>query len=65
MLNQILQYADGELDEEQTITLFQSLVDTGLAWELQGHYGRTAIDLINQGLITAPRVTKDECLTCF
>lgn len=39
--------------EEQVIEAWQTLVDTGLVWQLQGWFGRTAQQLINQGVITA------------
>jgi len=39
--------------EEQVIEAWQTLVDTGLAWQLQGWFGRTAQQFINQGVITA------------
>lgn len=53
-INLIMAYEDGQLDEEEIIDLFQALVDSGLAWQLQGHYGRTATDLISAGLVSPP-----------
>ena len=50
----ILAFEDGSLDREGTIELFQHLVDSGLAWQLQGHYGRSAQDLIDAGEVTRP-----------
>ena len=46
--------AEGFIDaesEEQVIEAWQHLVNTGLAWKLQGWFGRTATALIEQGVI--------------
>lgn len=51
-VSQIMAFESGELDEDETIELFQHLIDTGLAWQLQGSYGRTAAALISNGLCT-------------
>jgi hypothetical protein len=54
MLTNLIDYESGELDENTTIDFFQHLVDTGMAWRLQGHYGRTASVLIEAGYVTEP-----------
>jgi hypothetical protein len=48
-------YEKGELDAESTLELFQALVDTGLAWQLQEHYKRDARGLFNEGLVRLPQ----------
>lgn len=41
-------------DEAQQVEAWQTLVDTGLAWRLQGWFGRMAEHLIEMGVIDAP-----------
>ena len=36
--------------EDQVIEAWQYLIDTGLAWTLQGWFGRTAVSLIDNGI---------------
>lgn len=55
IVGRLIAFESGALGEEQIIDLFQDLVDTGMAWELQGTYGRTALSLINSGFVTDPR----------
>ena len=50
----IVQYENDELNDEETIELFQELINTGLAWQLQGHYGRTAIQFLEEGFCEHP-----------
>ena len=51
LLDQLIDYEDGALDDDECVELFQRLVDSGLAWTLQGHYGRTAVALIEAGRV--------------
>ena len=53
-LDQIMAFENGELDYDETCELFQDLVNTGLAWSLQGSYGRTAMVMLEAGDIQPP-----------
>jgi hypothetical protein len=52
-VGQIMAYENSELSEEGIVELFQHLVDSGLAWQLQGSYGRMAKQLIEGGFVHA------------
>jgi len=49
LVDKIMAYENGEMDGQDTIDFFQELIDNGMAWTLQGHYGRTAKSLIEAG----------------
>lgn len=49
LVDKIMAYESGEMNDEDTVEFFQGLIDSGLAWQLQGHYGRTASALIEAG----------------
>lgn len=38
-----------DASEEEVIATYQHLIDTGMAWKLEGHVGRTAEGLIEAG----------------
>ena len=60
LLNKIIDYEEGLMSNDEAVEFFQELVTSGLAWELQGHYGRTARGLIEAGLITYPKGNDDD-----
>jgi hypothetical protein len=51
-IDQIIAYEQGDLTGEESIELFQDLINSGLAYQLQGSYGRTANALIEAGYCT-------------
>lgn len=62
LVGAIMDYESGELGEQETIDLFQHLVDTDTVNQLQGSYQRTARALIDAGLVTVPRETEGNYL---
>ena len=44
--------------EDQIIEAWQYLIDSGLAWKLQGWFGRTASRLIGEGICLEPHVSR-------
>lgn len=51
-IDAIIRYETGDLSDQETIDLFSQLVTTGYAWTLQGHYGRTAMAMIEAGILS-------------
>ena len=41
-----------DVTNEQYVDAFQALIDDGIVWKLQGFYGRTATNLIEEGYCT-------------
>jgi len=51
-IEKLMAYENDELEDDEIIELFQSLINDGTVWKLQGSYGRTAVGLIDAGLCT-------------
>jgi hypothetical protein len=55
----LITYEEGALDVMETLELFALLVKSGVIWDLQGHYGRVANELMHKGYLTPDgRVTE-------
>lgn len=54
-VDKIIKYESGDMNEHELIEFFQGLIDSGMAWKLQGSYGRMAMHLINEGICTLPK----------
>lgn len=51
-LDAIMIIEGGDADEDEMIEAFQHLIDDGIVWQLQGWYGRSAANLIEEGYCT-------------
>lgn len=54
VVTELVRYEMGELDEEETVELFQRLVTSGLIFHLQGSYQRIAYQLLRCGRLVDP-----------
>lgn len=50
-LDAIMTIESGNASEEDRLTAFQALIDSGTVWQLQGWYGRNADRLIDEGYL--------------
>tara|TARA_B100000085_G_scaffold279806_1_gene303743 strand:+ start:1054 stop:1260 length:207 start_codon:yes stop_codon:yes gene_type:complete len=51
-VDDIVDYENGDMDWDRLVDFFQNLIDSGMAWSLQGSYGRMAQGLIDEGYCT-------------
>ena len=51
VIDKIIAYEQGNLDNNETLNLFSTLIKSGLCYKLQGHYGRTAEAIIAEGYL--------------
>ena len=47
IIDYIMDYEMGNMSDLDTLKMFSELIKNGMAWTLQGHYGRTAKHLID------------------
>ena len=56
----ISRYESGQMEQEEQVEFFQHLLDTGIVWSLQGHYGRAVSWMINEGLVKVGKDREEE-----
>jgi hypothetical protein len=58
LVDQLIAYEEGQITQDQEVAFFEHLVETGVCWQLSGHYQREAATLIEAGLIKPPEWAK-------
>jgi hypothetical protein len=58
LVDQLIAYEEGQITQDEEVALFEHLVETGVCWQLSGHYQRVAATLIEAGLIKPPEWAK-------
>lgn len=62
-LDLLNKYESGDLDEDETIKLFQELVDSGVVWNLDTEYVKKAQQLIDDGKVVDDSEDEGEIIT--
>lgn len=52
LVDNLISYEEGTMSDKDAVKFFAELVKSGRAWTLQGHYGRTASALIDDGFVS-------------
>jgi hypothetical protein len=58
LVDQLIAYEEGQITQDEEVAFFAHLVETGVCWQLSGHYQREAATLIEAGLIKPPEWVK-------
>jgi len=58
LVDQLIAYEEGQITLDEEVAFFERLVETGVCWQLSGHYQRVAATLIEAGLIRLPEQTE-------
>jgi len=57
----LFDYEEGKLDTIQSLLLFSELLKSGLVWQLEEHFQRTARDLIQGGYLNFDGTPTKKC----
>ena len=57
----LFDYEKGKLDTIQSLLLFSELLKSGLVWQLEEHFQRTARDLIQGGYLNFDGTPTKKC----
>ena len=58
LVDQLIAHEEGQITQDKEVAFFERLVETGVCWQLSGHYQRVAATLIDAGLIKLPEQTE-------
>lgn len=53
LIDRIIVYETDAVTTQEALELFAELIRSGQVWQLQGSYGRTASELIENGVISS------------